>query len=34
MCVGSPAAGIAGAIGAPASDIAGILKTIEEREAA
>jgi len=30
----SPATNIASAIGAPASDIAGILKTLEEREAA
>ena len=30
----SPASNIASAIGAPASDIAGVLKTLEEREAA
>ena len=30
----SPAAELAGAIGAPASNIAGILETLEKREAA
>ncbi len=30
----SPASGLAGAIGAPAANIAGILSTLEEREAA
>ncbi len=29
-----PASGLAGAIGAPAANIAGILSTLEEREAA
>ncbi len=33
-CLGSPASALAGAIGAPASNIASILTTIEEREAA
>ena len=33
-CLGSPAAALAGAIGAPASNIASILTTIEERLAA
>ncbi|GIX13036.1 MAG: 50S ribosomal protein L10 [Paracoccaceae bacterium] len=32
--IGSPAAQLAAAIGAPGSNIAGILKTLEEREAA
>ena len=33
-CIGAPACGIAGAIGAPGSNSAGILSTLEEREAA
>ena len=33
-CIGAPGAGLAGAIGAPASAIASILTTLEEREAA
>jgi large subunit ribosomal protein L10 len=33
-CIGAPASQLASAIGAPAADIAGILKTLEEREAA
>lgn len=32
--IGSPGGNLVAAIGAPASDIAGILKTLEEREAA
>ena len=32
--IGSPAGNLVAAIGAPASDIAGILTTLEEREAA
>jgi len=32
--IGSPGSNLAAAIGAPASDIAGILSTLEEREAA
>lgn len=32
--IGSPAASLAAAIGAPGANIAGILKTLEEREAA
>jgi len=32
--IGSPASGLAAAIGAPAAAIAGVLKTLEEREAA
>ena len=34
MCIGAPASNLASTIGAPAADIAGILKTLEEREAA
>jgi len=33
-CLGAPASGLAGAIGAPAANIASILTTLEEREAA
>jgi large subunit ribosomal protein L10 len=33
-CIGAPGAELAAAIGAPAADIAGILTTLEEREAA
>jgi large subunit ribosomal protein L10 len=32
--IGAPGGNLVAAIGAPASDIAGILKTLEEREAA
>ena len=32
--IGSPAGNLVAAIGAPASDIAGILTTLEERQAA
>jgi large subunit ribosomal protein L10 len=33
-CIGAPAGNLVAAIGAPAADIAGILSTLEEREAA
>jgi large subunit ribosomal protein L10 len=33
-CIGSPAGNLVSAIGAPAANIAGILSTLEEREAA
>lgn len=33
-CIGAPASDLASAIGAPAANIAGILTTLEEREAA
>ena len=33
-CIMAPAAGIAGAVGAPASSIVSILETVEERKAA
>ena len=33
-CIGAPGSQLASAIGAPAADIAGILTTLEEREAA
>ena len=33
-CIGAPAGNLVAAIGAPAANIAGILTTLEEREAA
>jgi large subunit ribosomal protein L10 len=33
-CIGAPGAQLAGAIGAPAANIAAILTTLEERAAA
>jgi large subunit ribosomal protein L10 len=33
-CIGAPGSQLVAAIGAPAADIAGILTTLEEREAA